>query len=114
MQEVTLANLTKGALLEQFDIELDKVIENIADPNTDTKKARKITVNITLKPNKSRTLVAVDAQVKATLAPANKVETNLLIDKDNKGKLVISEIGNELPGQISIDDVDDKKIINMK
>ena len=107
--------------MEQFQFELEKVIENIADPNTDAKKARKITINITLKPNESRNVIAVDFQTKSTLAPANKVETSLFIDKDREGNLVVSELYNELPGQISFDDIeaeeynqDPSKVINIK
>mgnify|MGYP000868145891 CR=1 FL=1 len=118
--EVNLANLTRGALMEQFNTELEKVIENIADPNTEAKKARKITINITLKPNENRNIVAVEVQTKSTLAPANKVETNLFIDKDKDGNLAVAEIYNEIPGQMSIDDLgiepQDKnsKVINIK
>ena len=41
---LNLAEMANGAFMEQFNIELKKVLANIADPNTDPKKARKITL----------------------------------------------------------------------
>lgn len=51
---VSLANIGNGAALERFDHELKKVLANIKDPNTDPKKARKITLEIVLQPHGDR------------------------------------------------------------
>lgn len=45
MFEITnLSEMSNGAVNERFNYELQKVVENICDPNTDPKKKRKITL----------------------------------------------------------------------
>jgi len=44
-----LINFANGALAEQLENELDRVLENIYDPNTSPTAARKITLTVTLK-----------------------------------------------------------------
>ena len=41
-RKVSLTNLGNGAAVELFDHELQKVLANIDDPNTDPKEKRKI------------------------------------------------------------------------
>lgn len=47
MFEITnLSEMSNGAVNERFNYELQKVVENICDPNTDPKKKRKITLTM--------------------------------------------------------------------
>lgn len=93
-----------GALAEQINSELQKVINNIADPNTKATQMRKLNLTITFKPNESRNLSQVNISAKSTLATAVPFETNIFIDKDLKtGQVLASEIGNKLPGQVEMD-----------
>ena len=39
---LNLAEMAQGAFMEQFNLELAKVLENIKDPNTDAKKPREL------------------------------------------------------------------------
>lgn len=41
-----LSAIGEGGLQEKVDKELEKVFDNILDPNTDTKTARKLTINV--------------------------------------------------------------------
>lgn len=52
MIDITLANLDGGALEERFADELQKVIRNIQDPNTDPEAKRAIEIKVTLQPMK--------------------------------------------------------------
>lgn len=80
---------------------------NIADPNTEAKTARKITVTITLKPNEQRDFITTSITTKSTLAPTLGAVTALGIRKDLKtGEVEVGEIGNQIPGQMSITDVE--------
>ena len=45
---IDLSGLADGAVSERFQLELQRVLENIADPNTDPKKARTLTLTLTL------------------------------------------------------------------
>jgi hypothetical protein len=57
---IDLADFAGGAVSERFNQELKKVLENIADPNTDPKKARTVTVKVTLKADENRDIADVD------------------------------------------------------
>ena len=50
INKIALATLANGALEELFENELDKIIENINDPNTSIKKARKIAIELKFSP----------------------------------------------------------------
>ena len=85
---------------------MEAVARNIADPNTEAKTARKITVTITLKPNEQRDFITTSITTKSTLAPTLGAVTALGIRKDLKsGEIEVGEIGNQIPGQLSIDEV---------
>ena len=85
---------------------MEAVARNIADPNTEAKTARKITVTITLKPNEQRDFITTSITTKSTLAPTLGAVTALGIRKDLKsGEIEVGEIGNQIPGQMSIDEV---------
>ncbi|AYC29660.1 replication terminator protein [Paenisporosarcina cavernae] len=101
---VNLETFANGALAERINLELSKVLENIADPNTDPKKARKVTMNITLKPNESRNLASVSITAKCNLQPAREIETNLMIDYNSEGKVVGAELKSGIPGQMYVDE----------
>ena len=100
MEEKTmrLADIGGGALAERFDLTLQEVMKNIRDPNTDSKKARKITLEITITPNEQRNAAALKYSVKSSLAPARTKETSIMFGVKD-GVYVVSEIGNEIPGQ---------------
>lgn len=98
-----LSSIAKGGLQEKVDRALAKVTKNILDPNTETKKKRKVTINITLAPDDNRYTVDVDTDVKVTLAPDVGVSTILLVDEDN-GVPVANELKSGAVGQTYIDD----------
>ena len=78
----------------------------IQDPNTDAGTARKITVTIAFKPNQERNFIATGVQTKTTLAPALGAVTALSMGKDLRtGEVEAVEIGNQIPGQMSVQDV---------
>ncbi len=89
---VNLSELAGGAVAERFNIELQKVLENIMDPNTDAKKARKLTLTLTFKADENRDVASVNIEAKTTLAPANSLATKILMDKDRNGHAVGAEL----------------------
>lgn len=92
-----------GAMAEKLNAELQNVLNNIADPNTDHKKARKVQMTMTLKANENRGLATVVVDVKSTLAPSKGVETQMLIDFDVTGNVVGAELKSGVPGQTYFD-----------
>ncbi len=99
---IDLSGLADGAVSERFQLELQRVLENIADPNTDPKKARTLTLTLTLRGNELRDIASVSIVAKTKLAPARDVEAHLLIDQDSKGHIVAAELKSGAKGQMYI------------
>ncbi|KFZ32144.1 replication terminator protein [Anoxybacillus flavithermus] len=101
---IDLNNFADGAVAERFNQELQKVLENIADPNTDPKKPRKVTLTVTLKADEKRDLAMVSVTAKSTLVPATPIETKLVMDYDSKGRITGAELKSGIKGQTYIDE----------
>ena len=101
---IALEKFAGGVLKEKFNTELQKVLDNIADPNTDFKKTRKISLEIVFKANEDRDLAEVDIKSKATIVEEKATTTKVIIGKDlETGRVEASEFKNQLAGQLSID-----------
>ena len=96
---ISFATLAGGGVQEKLQHALSEVAENIADPNTDAKKTRKITMTLTMKPNDQRTIANLAIDVKTSLAAPVGINTTLMIDRDEKGKAVASEMYGTDPKQ---------------
>ena len=96
---INLETLADGALAEKVNIALKEVLANIADPNTEWKTKRKLTVDITFQAQEDRELALLDIQTKTKLAPPKSVGTRIVIGTDGKGGIVASEFGKQIPGQ---------------
>ena len=102
-QKLNLAEMAQGAFMEQFHRELGEVLSNIADPNTDPKKARKITLSMILKSDENREVVTVETQSKSTLVPPKPLGTTIIIDREKDGSVVGAELVSGQKGQMYID-----------
>lgn len=70
MEKFLLEDFAGGAVAERIGSAIQRVYENIANPNMDAEKARKLTIELTFKPDKNdRTDVDVTAIVKTSLQP---------------------------------------------
>ena len=92
MDKLSFTTLAGGGVEEKLQYALDEVAANIADPNTDAKKARKVTMTLTLKPNEQRNIATLDIDVKTSMVAPKGISTILMIDRDEKGKAVAAEI----------------------
>ncbi len=100
---IRLEELAGGAVAERFGIELQKVLANIADPNTDASKKRSIAVTLSLQGDDNRDVILVDISTKVTLAPAKSVGTKFTIGKDRDGKVVGAELVSGAKNQFMMD-----------
>ncbi|ULQ59215.1 hypothetical protein K7I13_12030 [Brucepastera parasyntrophica] len=100
MKQITLSDFQKGAIPELFENELQKVLENIADINTKPKATRKIKIELSITPDKTRKTAETKLSVTSTLAPGVPSESFLFFDTDAEGKTCALEDdpGPELPG----------------
>lgn len=101
---INLNDFAEGALAERFNEELQKILENIADPNTDAKKVRKLTVTVSLSADDKRDVVLTSVLAKSTLAPAKEIEAKLIMDLDGRGKVTGAELKSGIKGQTYITD----------
>lgn len=67
---ITLGNICGGAVEELFQRELEEVLKNIGDVNTDPEAKRKITMEFTLKPFEDRSGAQIWFAVKSKVMPA--------------------------------------------
>jgi hypothetical protein len=80
---LTLENLGGGAASEMFSGSLEKVIENIVNPNTKADTVRTITLKMKIKPDKKqRTLCVVELSCEEKLAAVLPFETVMFVGMD--------------------------------
>ncbi len=108
---IDLNTFADGALAERANLELQKILENIADPNTDPKKARTLTLTISLAADDKRDVVLTNVVAKSKLSPAKPIETKLLMDLDNDGKVTGAELKSGIKGQTFVD-IDTGEVLN--
>lgn len=110
MKHINLEQFAGGKLSVQLNKALEKITENVQDPNTDAQKVRKINVSISFRPNDERNFVATTVETKLSLAPELGATTALSMGRDLRtGEVEAIEIFNQIPGQMSINDVIDQE-----
>lgn len=82
---IKLETLAGGAALERFDYELQRVFENIMDPNTRPDLVRNVTLKVTFRPNKDRNFGPVTIEAAAKLAPLEGHTTQAYFGRDAQG-----------------------------
>lgn len=108
MKHINLEQFAGGKLSVQLNKALEKITENVQDPNTDAQKVRKINVSISFRPNDERNFVATTVETKLSLAPELGATTALSMGRDLRtGEVEAVEIFNQIPGQMNVDDVID-------
>ncbi len=98
----SLDQLANGAATERFAAGMAALLENVFDLNTDPKKARVLTLKVTVKPDETRENAKLSIATALTLAPQVPVEVPIMIGQDGN-KVVASEITRQIPGQIDMD-----------
>ena len=92
MGNFNIQSFAGGAVAEQISAAIQRVYENIADPNTEPEKARKLTVELTFKPHKAdRTDVDVFAVVKTRLQPRAAITSRMIVEGDGQGNVRAAE-----------------------
>lgn len=107
VKELGILGVQDGQLLKNVAYELDKVVNNINDINTDD-KPREIAVKIKIIPIKDKKQLVVTFTTTSKLRPLNKIETNLfnMQKVDNTTGIVtnmLQEITDVAVGQLNID-----------
>jgi len=98
-----LDELMDGALTERFNYEMERVLQNVFDLNTNPRAKRQIQIVIDIAPNERRDAAEFKVDVKSKLAPPMAVAQTVMIYQDDDGNVTATEISNQVPGQIDMD-----------
>lgn len=82
LQPVNLGSIARGALMELFMIEIDKVAANIADTNTNATEERRLTLELILKPDAYRKAIDVTTRASLKLAPVADHASRVYLGRD--------------------------------
>ena len=108
MSKVNLKEFAGGALQEKFDTAMESVLANMLDPNTPWKNKREINIKVTFEQNEDRDDTHVEVSVVPKLAAVKSIGTRMAIGKNIKtGELYAEEYGNQVRGQLSMDDLEE-------
>lgn len=104
---LNLSEMAEGGIQEKLDLELQKVLDNIQDLNTEAGAKRKITLTLEFKPDDNREIIATTSAFKTTLAPTVGVATTILTGRnENTGMIEASELKSRVKGQMYMDPED--------
>lgn len=87
-ETASLQTINDGKAIKKFDFELKRAIQNCLDGNTESKKPRKVILEMTLKPDDERISITSSFQVKTKLVP--DVECIDLLMMSQSGKAYVS------------------------
>lgn len=68
-EKMSIETINDGAVLEQANDEIARIIANILDVNTEAEKTRELTVKIKFKPDADRNSVSISHQATSKTAP---------------------------------------------
>lgn len=100
---VDLNEFAEGAFAARFNEELQRVLDNIADPNTEPHKNRTITVQVKLHADEQRDVVNASVVAKSKLQPAKQADTKLIMGADERGNIIGQELKSGVKDQLFID-----------
>lgn len=102
----SLDQLMDGALVERFNQELSKLMDNVFDMRTDPNKRRRISLIFDFKPNERRDAAEMSADVKIVTAPPTPLTQTVLMSISDDGHVRITERTEQIPGQIDFEGVE--------
>lgn len=106
--KISLDTLARGAFVEKFNSALSEIAENIQNPNTEAAAKRGITITIKFSPNKNRQMVNTQIAISTKLAPAEAIDTELVVGTNVKnGTVEFAEYDSG--DQMSIYDMENDK-----
>lgn len=112
--KTSILQMARGAFEERVDYEMNRVVDNIIDPNTKATAKRKVTLTLDLIPDETRQQIQVHATVKSTLAATSPVSTSLYITSDEQGEMTVVEMVPQVPGQMKFDGTEQEQPKIMK
>lgn len=88
-ERMSVATMSGGAVVEQFDEAIQRVLENIVDPNTVAKAKRTVTLKVVLHPDEERELCGFAASVQVGMAPAAAINGRAWLAQTRDGVVAL-------------------------
>lgn len=85
---VNIGNINDGAMIEAFDLELRRALENIADLNTPATAKRTVVLQLTLTPHSDRVTIETEFRASSKLAPVEVHRSKCFMGKAEDGAMV--------------------------
>jgi hypothetical protein len=85
---VHIGNINDGAMIEGFEIEFRKALDNIADLNTPATATRTVTLTLSLKPHSDRITIETEFKAGSKLASIEVHRSKCFLGKSEDGGLV--------------------------
>ncbi len=98
-----LDELMDGALTERFNHEMERVLNNVFDQNTNPKAKRQIQIVIDIAPNERRDAAEFKVDVKSKIAPPVAIAQTVILHQDDDGNVTATEMTTQIPGQIDFE-----------
>ena len=98
VQEINILEMMNGAIGARVSYELAKITKNCKDLNTEAKKVRTLTIEISMTPTESLESMSVRVGVKSKLAPVKALDSTLLLG-GTEDDPVLMEYTPQVPGQ---------------
>ena len=103
-ERVSITRLAQGAIEERINLEMPKILDNIADLNTKAGKKRTLTIKMEFTPDETRQHIDLKTVVSSKLEPTNPIQTALALGTDKlTGEQLAVELVPNLPGQLAFD-----------
>ena len=99
----SLSDLMDGSVEERFNAELDKVWQNVFDPNTDPKKTRTLTLKVKIIPNERRDSCDFRVNVTSSLVSYTDMSQTVMLSVGADGTIRATERTDQVPGQIDME-----------
>jgi hypothetical protein len=94
--KLSLVNIRDGSAVELFDAELEKVAEDMLDPNKDRAKPRTVTLTVTFKPHPQDKFAAIGVSCRSTLAPVQSVAGTVVFGREGRAPVMRELVQQEL------------------
>lgn len=110
----SILEFDQGSIMDKVQIEMRKVLDNIADINTSI-KPREITVKMQFAPDEKRKHITQTTVVTSKLQPTHASKTSMVMSADREG-LLAQELTGVADGQIDLftGEVHEGKIIKFE
>lgn len=90
-------NTIEQALLEKLRDEMQRVTDNVMDPNTEAKAKRSVTIKLVISPLPDRTLGTVELSATSKVQAARGFAAKVFFGRDRAGQCHASEQDPQMP-----------------